>query len=131
MIGRNAPDAGKHAVNNEAVHDGVDAVGRERRVHDAGQRINAELQQVGQPLADDVESEIKREQHDEQKHRHGGIFAREDAVDLHRARVLLALMALDHGTGHNGLDERIAHIGQRRVAVESGLVFHLHDAVLE
>ena len=113
------------------MHDGVDAVGRERRVHDAGQRVDAELQQVGQPLADDVEGEIKREQHDEQKRRHGGIFAREDAVDLHRARVLLALVALDHGGGHNALDERIAHIGQRRVAVKAGLVFHLHDAVLE
>ena len=113
------------------MHDGVDAVGRERRVHDAGQRVDAKLQQVGQPLADNVEGEIKREQHDEQKCRHGGIFAREDTVDLHRARVLLALMALDHGGGHNALDERIAHIGQRRVAVEAGLVFHLHDAVLE
>ena len=113
------------------MYHGVDAVGRERGVHDAGQRVDAELQQVGQPLADDVEREIKREEHHDEKHRQGGIFACEDAIDLHGARVLLALVALDHGSSHDALDERVAHVRERRVAVEPGLVFHLHDAVLK
>ena len=113
------------------MYHGVDAVGRERSVHDAGQRVDAELQQVGQPLADDVEREIKREEHHDEERRQGGIFAREDAVDLHGARVLFALMALDHGRRHDALNERVAHVRKGRVAVEPGLIFHLHDAVLE
>ena len=113
------------------MYHGVDAVGRERGVHDAGQRVDAELQQVGQPLADDVEREIKREEHHDEERRQGGILAREDAVDLHGARVLFALVALDHGGRHDALDERVAHVRKGRVAVEPGLVFHLHDAVLE
>ena len=55
-----AADAGEHAVDDEAMYHGVDAVGRERGVHDAGQRVDAELQQVGQPLADDVERDDER-----------------------------------------------------------------------
>ena len=40
-------------------------------------------------------------------------------------------MALDHRVGGDLLDERIPHIRQRGVAVQSVLRLHLHDAVLQ
>ena len=45
--------------------------------------------------------------------------------------MLLALVALDHGEGHHLFNKGVAHVGQSGVPVKAGLVFHLHDAVLD
>ena len=113
------------------MHHGVDAVGGQRRVHPGGDIVDARGQQVAEPLADDVERQIEDQEHHAEKHRQRCVFAGQHLVPRHAALVLLALMALDHSVGGDLLDERIPHIRQRGVAVQSVLRLHLHDAVLQ
>ena len=129
--GQHAAHARENAVDNQAVHHGVNAIGGQPLVNQAGQRIDAQPQIIGQTLADDVEGKIKGQQHHAQEGGNGSIATRKNPVDAHGARMLLAFMAFYHGSSHHTLNEGIAHIGQGGVAIQSCFVFHLHDAVLQ
>ena len=50
--------------------------------HDIGQGINAICHEVLQRSADDIEGQVEYEQHDEYEAGNGGIFSRENPVNL-------------------------------------------------
>ena len=109
----------------------IDAVGRQRPVRQSSERVNPHVHPVGQPLANDVEGQVEGQQHHCQKGGDGGVPAGEDPVDLHRAGVFPALMALHHGGAHHIFNKAVPHIRQCGVAVQTGLCLHLDDAVLQ
>ena len=126
-----AAHAGKDAVYHEGVHHGVEPEGRERGVDLRRHEVDAQGEKVGEPLAHHVKGEPEDERHDAHEDGDGRVLAREDAVGRHGARVLAALARLDHALGAHPLDEREAHVGERRHAVAAGLALHLGDDVLD
>ena len=113
------------------MYHGIDAVGRESLIHKHGQLVDAEAQKIRQILPDEVECQIKNQEHHAEKHRQRGIFPRENFIHLHGAAMLLALVTLHHADVHHVLNEAIAHVRQSGIAVESAFLLHLHDAVLQ
>ena len=109
----------------------IDAVGRQRPVCQGGQGVDPHVHPVGQPLANDVEGQVEGQQHHCQKGGDGGVPAGEDPVDLHRAGVFPALMALHHGGAHHIFNKAVPHIRQCGVAVQTGLCLHLDDTVFQ
>ena len=109
----------------------VDRVFTQRPVHHKGEPVNSKAQKIGKAGADHVEGQIKHQKHHREEHGESGIFAGQHPVDLHGAQMLPALMALDHRDGHHLFNKGVAHIRQGCVAVEPGLVLHLHDTVLD
>ena len=126
-----AAHARKHAVDDEAVHHGVDAVSGEPAVHKRRHSIDAQREQVAQPGADDAERQPEDQKHDAQKNGDGRVFARQHAVQPHAAQMLLAFSLFHHGLGAQLFNERIAHIGQRGFAVGAELGFHFRDGVAD
>ena len=110
---------------------GVEAVCRERPINHARQRIDAEGEQVAQEFADDVERQIENEKHHAEKDRDRRVFSGQDAVELAAAGVLAALVRLYDRLRHGVFNEAVAHVRQRRVAVKTALLLHLHDGVLD
>ena len=78
-----------------------------------------------------MKGEVEYQQHNGKKSRERRIPAGKKPVDLHRAGVLPALVALYHRRCHNAFNEGVAHIGKRCVAVKSRFALHLHDAMLK
>ena len=109
----------------------IDAVGSEGAIDQGGERINADGQEIGKTLADDMEGEVEGEKHDRQKGGNGGVPAGKDLIEPDGAGVLAAFVALGDRGGDDPFDEGIAHIGQGGVAVQPGFVFHLDDAVFQ
>ena len=109
----------------------VDAVGGQRAVHAGGHIVDAPRQQVAESLPDHVERQPEDQQHHAEEHRQRRVFAGQHLVPRHAALVLPALVALHHRVGGDALDERISHVRQRRVAIQTVLRLHLHDAVLQ
>ena len=94
---QHAAHARKDAVNNKAVHNGVDAVDRQCVVGQIGERVNAQCQQVGQACADDTERQPEYQRHNADKAGQGGVFAGQDAVNGHTALVLAAFAGAHNG----------------------------------
>ena len=109
----------------------VDVPRREGGVHRGGQGINAHFQQVLERQTDDAEGEVEHQRHDAHKGRDGGIAAREEPVDLGRAELLLALAGLHDGLLHQLVDEVEPHIRDGGGAVQTPLLLHLDDDVLD
>ena len=123
--------ARKNAVDDEAMYHRVDAVSGQGMVCHGGKGANADRKPVGQPLPDHMKGEVEYQQHNGKKSRERRIPAGKKPVDLHRAGVLPALVALYHRRCHNAFNEGVAHIGKRCVAVKSRFALHLHDAMLK
>ena len=102
-----------------------------RRVHDAGQGIDAHFHQVLKEQADDVESEEEHQTHDGDKGRDGGVFAGEEFVDAVGAQLLFAFVGLDHCLCHKLLNEGEPHIRNGGGAVQPALPLHLHDDMFD
>ena len=100
----------------------VDAVGGERRVGQAGERIDAQRQQVGQPRPDDPEGQPEHQPHDADEAGQGGVFAGEDLVNSHAPLVLPALAGAHHGALTELFNKGKAHIGQRGLPVQPGFL---------
>jgi len=128
---QHAAHAGKDAIDDEAVDHRIDAVGSEGAIDQGGERINADGQEIGKTLADDMEGEVEGEKHDRQKGGNGGVPAGKDLIEPDGAGVLAAFVALGDRGGDDPFDEGIAHIGQGGIAVQPGFVFHLDDAVFQ
>ena len=90
-----------------------------------GQRAHALFHQVLEPGADPQKGQQEHHQHDADEHRHGGVAAREDPVDLCRADVLLALLGLVHRCGTHLADELETHLRYGSVPVQTPLGLHL------
>ena len=100
-------------------------------VHNIGQGINAICHEVLQSGADDIEGQVKHEQHDEDEAGNGGIFSRENPVNLLGTNPLLTLLRLDNGCLTDSLDEVKLHVGNGGGAVHAALLFHLYDDMLQ
>ena len=128
--GEHAAHAGKDAVDDEAVHHRVDAVGGEALVRQGGELVQPQAEQVAQALADEAEGEPEHHPHDGQEDGDGQHPVGEDAVDLHAAGVLAALAPAHHRLGAHLPDEAVAHVRQRRLPVGAHFALHLGDGVL-
>ena len=113
------------------MYNGVDSIGGQTRIDESGEFIYSEAQPIGERGADNIESQPEHEAHHADEHRDGGIFAGQDAVELHAAAVFLALMAFDDRAFDNFFYKIIAHFGERGVSVKPGIVLHLNYAVVE
>ena len=109
----------------------VDAVGRQPPVNQTADGVNPQAQPVGEGRPDHIEGQVEDQQHDPQKHRDSRILAGENLIHLHRAPVLLALVALHHGLFHRALNKAVAHVRQGGVSIQAGFRLHLQDAVLQ
>ena len=78
---QHAAHAGKDAIDDEAVDNRIDAVGSESAIDQGGERINADGQEIGKTLADDMEGEVEGEKHDRQKGGNGGVPAGKDPIE--------------------------------------------------
>ena len=113
------------------MYNGVDSIGGQPRIDESGEFIYSEAQPVGEGGAYNIEGQPKHETHNAYEHGNGGVFAGQNAVELHAAAVLLALVAFDDRAFDDFLYEVIAHFGERGVSVESGIVLHLNYAVVK
>ena len=127
----NAANAREDSVDDKAMYNGVDSIGGQPRIDESGEFIYSEAQPIGERGADNIESQPKYEAHNADEHRNGGIFAGQDAVELHAAAVLLALAAFDDRALDYFFYEFVAHFGERGVSVEPGIVLHLDYAVVK
>ena len=122
---------GEDAVDDQRVDGCVDVPRREGGVHRGGQGINAHFQQVLERQTNDAEGEVEHQRHDAHKGRDSGIAAREEPVDPGRAELLLALAGLHDGLIHQLVDEVEPHIRDGGGAVQTPLLLHLDDDVLD
>ena len=122
---------GEDAVDDQRVDGCVDVPRREGGVCRGGQGINAHFQQVLECQTDDAEGEVEHQRHDAHKGRDGGIAAREEPVDPGRAELLLALAGLHDGLLHQLVDEVEPHIRDGGGAIQTPLLLHLDDDVLD
>ena len=113
------------------MHRRIDVPVGKRRVHDAGQRVDARFHQVLEEQADDVEGEEEHQTHDGDKGRDGGVLAGEEFVDAVGAQLLFAFVGLDHRLGYQLLNEGEPHIRNGGGAVQPALLLHLHDDMLD
>ena len=78
-----------------------------------------------------MERQKENQEHDADKNRNRRVFASQDFIRLHASFVLAALLRLDDRVFHQLFNEAVAHIGKRRVAVESPLLLHLQNRMLD
>ena len=102
----------------------------QRGVNNACQIVNAQAEQLLQISADYAERQEKHQAHNQNEHRHGGVFAGQDFVDFLRTQAFPAHARLGHSRGAYPLDKPEAHIRNRRRAVKSAFLFHLQNNVL-
>ena len=113
------------------MYNGVDSIGGQPRIDESGEFIYSEAQPIGERGADNIEGQPEHEAHHADEHRNGGVFAGQNAVELHAAAVLLALVAFDDRALDYFFYEFVAHFGERGVSVKPGIVLHLDYAVVE
>ena len=109
----------------------VDAAGLHGLFGQRAERFDAFGQQILQKRPDQEKGQEKDQPHDENKHRDGGIFPRQDAVDALAALVLAALARLDDARPTNLFDIIKAHIRDGGAAVKAALGLHLQDDMLQ
>ena len=113
------------------MYNGVDSIGGQPRIDESRELVYSDAQPVGEGGAYNIEGQPKHETHNAYEHGNGGIFAGQNAVELHAAAVLLALVAFDDRALDYFFYEFIAHFGERGVSVKPGIVLHLNYAVVE
>ena len=111
------------------MHDGVQAVGRQRIVCKLRHAGDAQREKIRQPLTQNAERHPEYEAHDGYKGRDSKVFVREHLVYPDAAQHLLALLCLYDALGAHGLYKAVSHLGQSRVAVKPALGFHLEHGV--
>ena len=109
----------------------VDAVGRQCPVGQKGQTVNGIGHDVGQERTHHVEGQEEHQSHNCDKQRNGKNTVGQHLVDLHTAPVLPAFLRLHHALAADLFDEIIAHVRQRGISVQPGLMLHLDDGVLD
>ena len=128
---QHAADPVEDPVDHESVNRSVHGPGREEPVDDVGEPPDCDLEDFLQPRADHVEGEPKNERHDRDEGGNRRVFARQDAVDLKTAQVLLALMRANDRAAADAVDESKPHVGHGGGAVESALGLHLLEHVFD
>ena len=109
----------------------IDARGGHCGIRRLAQSPDPCRQQILQEGADDIEGQIKDTAHDRYKYRNGRIFTGQDPVDPLAAQMFPALVRL-HNTGlADLLDKGKPHVRHGRAPVQSALLFHLEDDMLQ
>ncbi|MPM58275.1 hypothetical protein SDC9_105106 [bioreactor metagenome] len=109
----------------------IQAVVRQRPVHQNGQRIDPRCQKVREKRAHDVEREIEDSQHDAEKDGQRPDPVGDHPINPLASDALFGLAALYHRILAHPLNKVVPHVGQGRVAVHTALRLHLGDAVLD
>ena len=109
----------------------IHRIGGEDSVQPGRERTDSHIQKFLEPCADIVECQKEGGSHDEDEHGDGRELAGEDPVDALAADLLLALPGLHHGLLAEPADEQEPHVGDGRRTVQSPLLFHLYDHLLD
>ena len=103
---------------------------RQQGIHPSGERINSKIQEVGQPLSDQSERQIKDQDHDCRKNRNRRILSGQNAVHLLASDMLLTLMRTNNRRITHFMDKGKTHICQSRLSIHTALRLHLRDDML-
>ena len=128
---QHAAHALKQAAQDQTLDDGVHLPVRHKARDRVGQRIDAALQQILQEGADQGEGQEKDQAHDADKGGNGGKFAGENPVDPLAALMLRAFAGLGDALAAYALDIGVAHIRDGGAPIQTALVFHLQNDMVE
>ena len=109
----------------------VEPIGSQAPVDPGGEAVDGRGKHVLQEGADHVEGQPEDQEHNAHEDRDGGVFVGQHPVNADGTEMLAALSAFDHGFVTQFFDVFIAHGGNGGVAVQTALLLHLDDAVLQ
>ena len=124
-------DAGKDSVDDQRVDHRVDGIAGQGLIHQPGQRVDPQREQVGQKGADGPEGHPEDQRQDADEAGQRRIFAGQDLVDGHAALVFPAFGRVHHRFGAQLFDEGKAHVRQRGLPVQAALGLHLGDGMFQ
>ena len=105
--------------------------GRQGHVNQLRQLFDSDRKQVLQPGTDHGKGQIKDKSHDGDKHGNCRIFPRENPIKPLAAQMFLALMGFHHAIPADLVNKGKAHIGHGSASIQSALLLHLEDHVLQ
>ena len=100
------------------------------RINYIGEHLDPHFKQCLQRVSYDIKGQEKNGQHDAYEAGDRGKSPREDLVQFDAPDSLYALVRFHNCRAAHFLNKSIAHIRDRRRAVQASLFFHLNDQVL-
>ena len=105
--------------------------GSQRLIHQQGELVNPQGQQVLEPGADHMEGHPEHQGHNAHEGGDGGVFPGEEPVNLPAPLVLPAFSGLHHRLLTELLDEGKAHVRNGGGPVQATLLLHLADDMIQ